>query len=114
MMFSLTRTKIRTRIIFRTIISLLASMQTGACFCLHVKIQMLIYVTRASVRVFQVMVELEAVDELAAVEASELDAADHRMNVIKQQQMELLLEAAKEREDVRSIIDNRCSVIAFV
>jgi hypothetical protein len=44
---------------------------------------------------------LEAIDDVVAAEMSELDAAGHRLNVIKQQQMELLLEAAKEREDVR-------------
>jgi hypothetical protein len=49
----------------------------------------------------QVMTELEAVDDVVATEMSEIDAAVHRLNVIKQQQMELLLEAAKEREDVR-------------
>ena len=51
------------------------------------------------------MSDLEAVDDVMASELSELDAANHRLNVIKQQQMELLLEAAKEREDVRLIID---------
>lgn len=56
----------------------------------------------------QVMSELEAVDDQVAAEMSELDAAGHRLSVIKQQQMELLLEAAKEREDVRFYCRTSC------
>ena len=45
--------------------------------------------------------ELEAVDDVMSSEMTELDAVVHRLGVVKQQQMELLLEAAKEREEVR-------------
>jgi len=51
----------------------------------------------------QVTAELEVVDDVMASELNEVDAANHRLSVIKQQQMELLLEAAKEREDVRIV-----------
>ena len=46
------------------------------------------------------MVELEVAEGVMTAEESDLNDANLRLNLVKEQQMELLLEAAKEREEV--------------